>query len=114
MKNSVSFDFNLLETNCASLFSIAELTDELLAAQLFVFFIAGFETSSSTMSNCIFELAMNHEVQDKLREEIKEEMERNNGVVTYEGIKNMKYLDKVFNGMLRIVKYFYLINHNDY
>ncbi|KAH0547200.1 cytochrome P450 6j1-like [Cotesia glomerata] len=78
-----------------------ELTDELLAAQLFVFFIAGFETSSSTMSNCIFELAMNHEVQDKLREEIKEEMERNNGVITYEGIKNMKYLDKVFNETLR-------------
>ncbi|XP_008560120.1 probable cytochrome P450 6a14 [Microplitis demolitor] len=78
-----------------------ELTDSLIAAQLFVFFIAGFETSSSTMSNCIFELAQNHDVQNKLRDEIKEEMENNKGVITYDGIKNMKYLDKVFNETLR-------------
>lgn len=51
------------------------------------------------MSNCIFELAQNHDVQNKLRDEIKEEMENNKGVITYDGIKNMKYLDKVFNGM---------------
>lgn len=75
-----------------------ELTDSLLAAQLFVFFIAGFETSSTTMSNALYELALNHEIQDKLRDEIKQELARTGGVMQYEGIKDMKYLDMVFQG----------------
>nr|UEN71148.1 cytochrome P450 4AV17 [Meteorus pulchricornis] len=78
-----------------------ELTDSLMAAQLFVFFIAGFETSSSTMSNCLLELALNHEIQDKLRKEIQAELSNTNNAVTYDGIKNMKYLDKVVNETLR-------------
>ncbi|XP_015110850.1 probable cytochrome P450 6a14 [Diachasma alloeum] len=77
-----------------------ELTDGLLAAQLFVFFFAGFETSSSTISNCLFELAMNHEIQDKLREEIKQELGESREI-TYEGIKRMKYLDLVVKETLR-------------
>ncbi|XP_011301575.1 probable cytochrome P450 6a14 [Fopius arisanus] len=76
-----------------------ELTDGLLAAQLFVFFFAGFETSSSTISNCLLELAINHDIQDKLREEIKNEI--NNGEITYAGIKRMKYLDMVVKETLR-------------
>lgn len=73
-----------------------------MAAQLFVFFVAGFETSSSTISNCLFELAMNHSLRDRLREEIKDELAKTNGSITYEGIKNMKYLNKVVNGLLFI------------
>lgn len=75
------------------------MTDSLTAAQLFVFFVAGFETSSSTMSNCLFELAINHTIRDKLQKEISQELAKDNGAITYQGIKNMKYLDKVFNGM---------------
>ncbi|KAK0073809.1 hypothetical protein PV325_009196 [Microctonus aethiopoides] len=78
-----------------------ELTDSLMAAQLFVFFIAGFETSSSTMSNCLFELALNHKIRDKLRKEINEELSKTGGVITYEGIKKMDYLDKTVNETLR-------------
>ncbi|XP_044007069.1 probable cytochrome P450 6a14 [Aphidius gifuensis] len=78
-----------------------ELTDTLLAAQLFVFFIAGFETSSSTMSNCLLELGMNHQLRDKLRREIKNELDNADGKITYEGIKNMKYLDKIIKETLR-------------
>ena len=83
-------------------FSITEMTDEFITAQLFVFFLAGFETSSTTMSNALYELAINQEIQDKLREEIREEMTKNNGELTYEGIKSMTYLHKIFQGNLRI------------
>ena len=78
-----------------------KLTDTLLTAQAFVFFAAGFETSSSAMSNALYELAQNHEVQDKLREEIAEYFSKNNGQLKYEDIKHLKYLDKVFKETLR-------------
>lgn len=77
---------------------LAELTDTLLAAQAFVFFAAGFETSSMTISNALYELALNQEIQKKLREEIKEFDAKNAGDWKYETIKQMSYLDKVFKG----------------
>ncbi|XP_033326768.2 putative cytochrome P450 6a14 [Megalopta genalis] len=79
-----------------------ELTDSLLAAQAFVFFIAGFETSSSTISNALYELALNQDIQDKLRSEIKEHHEINNGEWHYENIKAMPILDGVFKETLRM------------
>ncbi|XP_053982864.1 cytochrome P450 6A1-like [Hylaeus volcanicus] len=75
-----------------------ELTDSLLTAQAFVFFIAGFETSSTTISFALYELAQNQEIQDKLRAEIRETCQEG---VTYEKVKQMKYLDAVFRETLR-------------
>lgn len=74
------------------------MSDTLLAAQLFVFFVAGFETSSGTMSHALYELALNPEVQEKLKREIEDEMEKTGGKIDYEMIKSMKYLDMVFQG----------------
>lgn len=70
----------------------------LLTSQATIFFIAGFETSSSTIAHVLYELAQNHEIQDKLREEIRNVYNKNNGTLTYADIKGMKYLDKVFKG----------------
>lgn len=78
-----------------------ELTDELLTAQAFTFFAAGFETSSAAISWCLFELAQNHDIQDKLREELKDCMEKSHGEITYETVKKLDYLDKVFKETLR-------------
>ncbi|KAF7395383.1 hypothetical protein HZH68_009433 [Vespula germanica] len=78
-----------------------ELTDDLLAAQVFVFFLAGFETSSTTMSNALYELALNPAVQDKLRQEIHEEYKTHGETLKYENIKEMTYLDQVFRETLR-------------
>ncbi|KAF2894152.1 hypothetical protein ILUMI_12021, partial [Ignelater luminosus] len=77
------------------------LTVEEIAAQAFVFFLAGFETSSSTMAFCLYELALNSEVQDNLREEISKTFERYNQNITYEGVMEMKYLDQVVDETLR-------------
>lgn len=87
-----------------------ELTDSLIAAQAFVFFVAGFETSSLTIAQALYELAQNQEIQDKLRQEIRDAYGKYGGTLTYEGIKGMKYLDKVFKGVCqRILKYVYLM-----
>lgn len=55
--------------------------------------------SSSTISNALYELALQPSIQDKLRNEIRESIEANEGKLTYDAIKGMKYLDKVFKGM---------------
>ena len=74
------------------------MTDILLTAQAFVFFVAGFETSSSTISNALYELALNPDIQDKLRNEIKKTFADNGGTLNYDCVREMKYLNKVFKG----------------
>ncbi|XP_030555359.1 probable cytochrome P450 6a14 [Drosophila novamexicana] len=76
------------------------LSVEQLAAQVFVFFVAGFETSSSNMSYALFELAKNQSIQQKLREEIRRVLQAH-GKLTYEAMMEMPYLDQVINETLR-------------
>ncbi|XP_011159731.1 probable cytochrome P450 6a14 [Solenopsis invicta] len=77
------------------------VTDEFIAAQAFVFFAAGFETSSTTMSCAMYELALNQSIQDKVRKEIKEVLNSSDGVILYDDIKKMSYLEKIFQETLR-------------
>ncbi|XP_052863097.1 cytochrome P450 6a2-like [Anopheles cruzii] len=72
-----------------------------LAAQVFIFFLAGFETSSTTMNFCLYELATNPDIQDRLREEINRAIEDNDNKVTYDLVMNMQYLDQAINETLR-------------
>ncbi|XP_034178697.2 cytochrome P450 6a2-like isoform X2 [Osmia lignaria lignaria] len=89
----------IFKSNLATM--LKELTDTLLAAQAFVFFAAGFETSSTTIGHALYEMALNHNIQDKLRQEINEFYAKNKGNWTYDDVKGMSYLDKVFKETLR-------------
>ncbi|KAK9680000.1 Cytochrome P450 [Popillia japonica] len=81
--------------------SDASLTYNELAAQAFIFFVGGFETSSSMMSFVLLELSLNEDVQDRLRDEINAVMKRYNNEITYESLADMKYLEMVMNETLR-------------
>ncbi|EDW08931.1 cytochrome P450 6a2 [Drosophila mojavensis] len=73
-----------------------------LAAQVFVFYLAGFETSSSTMTYALYELAQHTDIQDRLREDIQEVLQQHDGKLTYECVKAMRYLDQVISETLRL------------
>ncbi|XP_046734957.1 uncharacterized protein LOC124404668 [Diprion similis] len=70
------------------------------AAQAFVFWLAGFETSSSTVTNCLYELALHQDIQDKVAEEVNRVLEEFGGM-SYDGVKEMHYLHKVVSETLR-------------
>nr|XP_033326550.1 cytochrome P450 6a2-like [Megalopta genalis]XP_033326551.1 cytochrome P450 6a2-like [Megalopta genalis] len=78
-----------------------EFSDTMLMAQCAAFFGAGLDTVSSTLNWTLLELALNTDIQEKLREEMKEYMEKYNGEITYETMKEMVYLNKVFQEILR-------------
>ncbi|XP_065080037.1 probable cytochrome P450 6a14 [Ochlerotatus camptorhynchus] len=76
-----------------------KLTQNEITAQSFIFFVAGFETSSTTMVNCLFELAMNPDIQEKLRSEISKAC--GDGPLTYESVSSVEYLNMVIDETLR-------------
>uniref|UniRef100_A0AAT9UTT0 Cytochrome P450 6PZ29 n=1 Tax=Maconellicoccus hirsutus TaxID=177089 RepID=A0AAT9UTT0_MACHI len=77
------------------------ITEELLAAQAFVFFIAGFETTSTSLSYVLLELSLNPSIQDKVRQEFIEVMSLHGGEITYDVLKQTPYMDMVIAETLR-------------
>lgn len=78
----------------------------------FIFFLGGFETSSSLSVFAMYELALNPEIQEKLRSEIRCGLEENNGKLTYDMLFGFKYLDMVVNETLRKYPPAFIITRN--
>ncbi|XP_014244280.1 probable cytochrome P450 6a13 [Cimex lectularius] len=76
-------------------------TDSVIAAQAFVFFLAGFETSSTTMSFCMYELSKNVKCQDKALEEINKVLEKH-GSLNYDAVIEMNYLENILLETMRL------------
>ncbi|GAB0099410.1 hypothetical protein DMENIID0001_152660 [Sergentomyia squamirostris] len=82
--------------------NITNLTFNEIAAQAHLFFLAGFETASTTITFCIYELANHPAVQAKVQAEIDEVIKKYNGEITYEGLMEMKYLERCIYETLRM------------
>ncbi|CAH1726896.1 unnamed protein product [Chironomus riparius] len=78
------------------------LTIDQIAAQCFLFFIAGFETSSSTATFVLYNLVQHPEIQEKVKNEIETIVAKYDNKVTYDGIVEMKYLQMVIDESLRM------------
>ncbi|VEN42421.1 unnamed protein product [Callosobruchus maculatus] len=72
-----------------------------IVAECFLFFVAGFETSSSAISFACYELSQHPEIQEKVRDEIETTLERHEGKLSYEAVMEMTYMDKVVYEALR-------------
>lgn len=75
-----------------------ELSMYEITAQCFGFFVAGFETSSTAMTFALLELAINQDIQKKVREEIVNVLDKYNQELTYDAVAEMTYLHKVVCG----------------
>nr|DAB41775.1 TPA_inf: cytochrome P450 CYP332A38 [Lerema accius] len=80
----------------------SELADNLMLAQAAVFILGSIETSSTTLSYTLHELAYNPVAQEKLYNEVKEAIE-NSGkdVLDYDELLELKYLNACVNETLR-------------
>ncbi|XP_037815472.1 cytochrome P450 6a9-like [Lucilia sericata] len=81
---------------------LTNLTMEEIAAQAFVFLVAGFETSSTTMGFALYELAQHEDIQQKAREEVITVLEKHNQEFTYEAMKEMVYMEQIIAETLRL------------
>lgn len=79
-----------------------EWTDFDIASQSASFFFGGIDSITTLLCFTIYELALNPDVQEKLRDEISTvEEELGEAKLTYESMQQMKYLDMVITESLR-------------
>ena len=81
----------------------SKLTDEQINGQYQIFLFAGYETSSNTLAYIMTnQLALNQNVKDKLREEIKDAVKRKPESSLYDLSHDIEYLHCVINESLRL------------
>ena len=73
-----------------------------IIADILIFFGDVYETSSTVLAILSYHLSKNTEIQDKLRNYIKTVLKNSNGVLTYDSLKNMDYLDQVIYESMRM------------
>lgn len=76
------------------------LNEEEIIAQSMVFLLAGYETTASTLTFCMYELAKHPNIQNKLYDEIKTIIDRGE-TLDFNNIMKLPYLDAVISETLR-------------
>ncbi|CAO3680930.1 unnamed protein product [Rhizopus stolonifer] len=79
-------------------------TDEELRHNIAILFVAGHDTTANTLSFCLYNLAKNKDIQQKLREEVISVLGDNphSETPTLEELKKMKYMNMVIKENLRL------------
>ena len=77
--------------------SKATLSADELTAQGILFFLAGYDTTSAALSHCVYYLAQNKPIQQKLFDELQTVTE-----FTYDNLNRLKYLNAVIDETLRL------------
>ncbi|XP_030559989.1 probable cytochrome P450 6u1 [Drosophila novamexicana] len=78
------------------------LTDAQIAAQAFGFVLAGLEPLNASLAFCLYELALQPELQQRVRAEIRATLQRHEGALTSEGLQQLTYTKQVLNETLRL------------
>lgn len=94
-------DFLQLMLNVQKTESSFSMTDALITSNSFIFMLAGLESSATTLSFCLYELAKDTELQDNMRAEIKECIARYDGL-NYEAVGAMRLVNQAVLETLRL------------
>lgn len=69
-----------------------------IVANAFLLFAAGFETVSTAMSFCLYELALKKPIQDRVRAEMNSMKVKHDGEINNEFLMDLHYLEMVLAG----------------
>lgn len=94
----VVLHYTCIERNIKSYAIPEKFTEMDIVANAYILFIAGFETVSTSMSFCMYELALKKDVQDKVRKEILDVKAKYNGQINSESINELHYMGMVIKG----------------
>lgn len=94
-------DFLQLMLNVQNTDTAFPMTDELITSNSFIFMLAGLETSATTLSFCLYELAKDQDLQERLRKEIKDCTTRYGGL-NYEAATAMRLVTQTVLETLRL------------
>lgn len=78
------------------------MTMNTITAESILFLLAGFDTTSNTLSFLIYLLAANKDAQRILREELQEIIEKD-GEFNFQNIMEARYLDACLSGINRLL-----------
>ena len=92
-----------LDSERKALSGISEkyITEDEMLAQSWIFFVAGYETTATTLTFATYELALNPDVQQRLYEEVLTAVD-SKGDIDYDTLSRLPYLDAVISETLRI------------
>ncbi|CAG2162360.1 unnamed protein product [Oppiella nova] len=82
-------------------FANKTLTEDEIIAQSWLFLLAGFETTATTLGHLSYELGLNPDVQEKLHNEVINAFDLD-GKINYETLQSLPYLDAVISETLRM------------
>jgi len=77
-----------------------EFTEQDIIANAILMFLAGFEPVSSTLSFCLYQLALNQHIQDKMRDEMNSKLKQH-GQLNNDFLVDLHYTDMVLAGKYR-------------
>uniref|UniRef100_A0A671WP57 unspecific monooxygenase n=1 Tax=Sparus aurata TaxID=8175 RepID=A0A671WP57_SPAAU len=109
--DSVDFFYNIIKKfkdqhhadESVSMSSVkTSLTEHEILSQAFIFIFGGFETTSTTLTFALYNLAINPEALQTLHEEIDSKLPRD-APITYEALMGLEYLDQVLNESQRVL-----------
>ncbi|XP_058790827.1 probable cytochrome P450 28d2 [Phymastichus coffea] len=79
-----------------------EVDEETLAGLMSSFFLQAFESAASITSFTLYRLSQHLEIQEKLRKEIHSVLEKYEGNLSYDALKEMTYLQQTINESIRL------------
>nr|ADP69289.1 cytochrome P450 [Locusta migratoria manilensis] len=77
-------------------------TDMDVVAQVVTFMLDGTHTTATAMSFALYELALHPDIQHRLRENLREAVDKHGGQLGYDSINECTYLDMVLSEVLRL------------